>query len=128
MPGRFSITSAATIQDCPRCGRQMFSCGCRFDEDGPDEDDDIIDFDDVLFFVDANGCPAERIVMDGQEVIVPNDDIPEKDVTTVSGIRCTTAPRTVIDIAPDEATSRSPATNLNAQVGPASRWVFCVPA
>lgn len=29
--------------DCPVCGRQMFSCGCRFDEDGPDEDDNLDD-------------------------------------------------------------------------------------
>ena len=29
------------------------------------------------------------------------DDIPETDITTVKGIRCTTALRTVIDIAPE---------------------------
>jgi hypothetical protein len=29
------------------------------------------------------------------------DDIPEKDLTTVDGIRCTTALRTVIDSAPE---------------------------
>jgi hypothetical protein len=28
------------VQCCPLCGRQMLSCGCRFDEDGPDENDD----------------------------------------------------------------------------------------
>lgn len=27
--------------DCPVCGRQMLSCGCRFDEDGPDGDDAV---------------------------------------------------------------------------------------
>jgi hypothetical protein len=34
-------------------------------------------------------------------VIVHYEGIPEKDVTTVDGIRCTTALRTVIDIAAD---------------------------
>lgn len=33
------------LADCPVCGRQMLSCGCRFDEDGPDEDDDLDDAD-----------------------------------------------------------------------------------
>lgn len=32
------------LQECPRCGRQMLSCGCRFDEDPP-EDDDPLDGD-----------------------------------------------------------------------------------
>lgn len=26
------------LQPCPVCGGQMLSCGCRFDEDGPDPD------------------------------------------------------------------------------------------
>ncbi len=34
-------------------------------------------------------------------MIVHYDDIPPKDITTVDGIPCTTALRTVIDIAPD---------------------------
>lgn len=55
--------------------------------------------DDI--YVDSNGCPTERIRLGGQDVIVHHDDIPEKDITTVRGIRCTTALRTVIDIAPD---------------------------
>jgi len=34
------------LQGCPRCGRQLLSCGCSFDEDGPyaddtDEDDEL---------------------------------------------------------------------------------------
>ena len=31
------------IQECPRCGHQMITCGCRYDEDSPlerDEDED----------------------------------------------------------------------------------------
>ncbi len=55
--------------------------------------------DDDLF-IDANGCPTERVLMGELEVIVHYDDIPEKDLTTVRGIPCTTALRTVIDIAP----------------------------
>ena len=52
-------------------------------------------------FLDANGCPAERVIIDGQEVIIHYDDIPESDITTVRGLRCTTPLRTVIDIAPE---------------------------
>jgi hypothetical protein len=37
------------IQECPVCHRQMLSCGCRFDEDGRDEDeDDEYEYDDWL--------------------------------------------------------------------------------
>jgi hypothetical protein len=54
---------------------------------------------DVYF--DGNGCLVERVVVGGQEVIVHYDDIPETDVTTVDGIPCTTALRTVIDMAPE---------------------------
>jgi hypothetical protein len=79
------------VQRCPLCGDQMMSCECRFDEDGSDEED---------LGVDANGCLTERIVVGGQEVIVHYDaDVPEKDLTVVHGIPCTTALRTVIDIA-----------------------------
>ena len=56
--------------------------------------------DDDLY-VDANGCVTERVELGGQVVIVHYDDIPDSDVTTVNGLRCTTALRTVIDIAPD---------------------------
>ena len=57
----------------------------------PDNDD---------FFIDANGCRTERVLMGGLEVIVHYDDIPDKDVTTVDGTPCTTALRTMIDLAP----------------------------
>jgi hypothetical protein len=53
------------------------------------------------YWIDANGVPAERVRMGGQEIIVHYDDIPEQDRTVVDGIPCTTALRTVIDIAPD---------------------------
>lgn len=52
-------------------------------------------------YVDANGCLTERAEFDGQTVIIHYDDIPDSDVTSVNGIRCTTALRTVIDIAPE---------------------------
>jgi len=50
-------------------------------------------------YVDANGCLTERVALEGQDVIVHYDDVPASDITTVNGIRCTTALRTVIDIA-----------------------------
>jgi hypothetical protein len=76
----------------------MLSCGCCFDEDGPDEDDDIV-VDDV--YIDANGCPTELVRAGGQPAVIHYDDLPETDITTVRGIRCTTALRTVIDLAPE---------------------------
>jgi hypothetical protein len=81
------------LQRCPSCGGQMLSCGCRFDEDGLAGDRDL--------WVDANGCPTERMWLGDQEVIVHyDDDMPESDTTVVDGIPCTTPLRTVIDIAP----------------------------
>jgi hypothetical protein len=53
--------------------------------------------DDV--YVDANGRLTERRKLDGVDVIVHYDDIPESDITSVDGIPCTTALRTVIDLA-----------------------------
>ena len=52
------------------------------------------------FYVDANACPTERVVLRGLDVIVHYDDVPESDITSINGIRCTTALRTVIDVAP----------------------------
>lgn len=50
-------------------------------------------------FVDSNGCPAERRLLGGQEVVVHYDDLPDSDRDVVDGIPCTSALRTVIDIA-----------------------------
>jgi hypothetical protein len=85
------------VQRCPLCEGQMISCGCRFDEDGPDDDEEEV----IDLYVDSNGDPAERRVVGDQEVVIHYGDLPESDVTTVHGIPCTTALRTVIDVAPD---------------------------
>ena len=93
------------LQTCPRCGGQLLSCGCRFDEDGPEDDDWLGDDPDdwgaplVPFGVDANGSLLEAGTFGGVPVLVHHDDLPESDVTTVHGIPCTTAVRTLIDIA-----------------------------
>ncbi|QYG95200.1 hypothetical protein HC251_24070 [Iamia sp. SCSIO 61187] len=50
---------------------------------------------------DRNGCLVERRTIDGAEVIVHFDDLPECDRAVVDGIPCTSAVRTIIDIAPD---------------------------
>jgi hypothetical protein len=50
---------------------------------------------------DSNGCPVEYAWVGAQAVVVHYDDVPAKDLTIVHGIPCTTALRTVIDIAPD---------------------------
>lgn len=55
--------------------------------------------DDVYF--DSNGALTEHRRLGDLEVIVHYDDIPARDITTVRGIPCTTALRTVIDLAPD---------------------------
>lgn len=86
------------VQSCPACGGQLLSCGCRFDEDGPDAFDD--DGGDALG-VDGNGVPTEVRSVGGIEVIVHHEDIPECDITTVDGIRCTTPVRTLVDLAPE---------------------------
>jgi hypothetical protein len=52
-------------------------------------------------YFDSNGVLSERLQLGDQEIIVHYDDYPDKDLTVVRGIPCTTALRTVIDIAPD---------------------------
>ncbi len=53
-------------------------------------------------YFDRDGVLTEHRLIGGQEVVVHYDeDIPESDITVVDGIPCTTALRTVIDIAPD---------------------------
>jgi hypothetical protein len=93
------------IQECPQCHGQMFSCGCRFDEDPPDDDDDHdVDDREVLdVFIDSNGCLTEVVLMGDQEVVIHYDDVPAKDITEIDGIPVTTALRTVIDLAPETA-------------------------
>ncbi len=51
--------------------------------------------------VDCNGLLTERVWLGGQEVIIHYGDVPDTDLTTVRGIPCTTALRTVIDVAPE---------------------------
>jgi hypothetical protein len=85
------------LQRCPVCGRQLISCGCRFDED----ETDASELRGEPLGVDGNGLLTERAWVGGQEVIIHRGDYPETDITTVKGIRCTTALRTVIDVAPE---------------------------
>ena len=49
--------------------------------------------------VDRNGAVMGRASVGGTKVIVHFADYPETDITTVRGIRCTTAERTIIDLA-----------------------------
>ena len=92
MPGRFHHPGC-DVQQCPVCCDQMMGCECRFDEDGLDGEEDV--------YFDSNGCLTERVWRGDQQVIIHYDDVPQTDLTTVRGIPCTTALRTVIDIAPE---------------------------
>ena len=106
------------LQRCPACRGQMLTCGCQFDEDGPDADDfdedDVDDDLDVLEIaalleplgVDGNGMLTETVRIGAREIIVHHDDVPETDTTQVAGILCTTPLRTVIDMAPELPTRR----------------------
>lgn len=49
--------------------------------------------------VDANGCLTERVTIGSETIVLHHDDVPESDITLVGGVPCTTAIRTVIDIA-----------------------------
>lgn len=90
------------LQRCPMCRGQLLSCGCDFDEfeNDNDNDDARADDDDVSpYGVDGNGQPTELRIIDGMEVVVHYADVPESDLTTVHGIRCTNALRSMIDVA-----------------------------
>lgn len=93
------------LQRCPACRGQLFSCGCLFDEDeDEDEGEDETDTSRPLvepLGVDGNGLLTERMWLGEHEVIIHRDEVPDTDLTTVDGIRCTTALRTVIDLAPE---------------------------
>jgi hypothetical protein len=84
-------------QRCPECGDQLMWCGCLFDEDDGGPGDLVVE----PLGVDGNGLLTERVWVAEQEVIVHRDDYPESDMTTIQGIRCTNALRTVIDMAPE---------------------------
>lgn len=94
------------MQRCGVCGGQMISCGCHFDEDGPDPDGDegVLGAGATSLGVDGNGCLTEVRWIGGQQVIVHYDDVPESDFTVVDGIRVTTPVRTIIDLAPEITT------------------------
>ena len=52
-------------------------------------------------WIDGNGCFVERKLVNGQEIVVHHDDIPDKDRTVVRGIPVTTPVRTCIDCGGD---------------------------
>ena len=88
------------LQCCPRCAGQLLSCGCRFDEDGLEDDDDPF-LDAEPFGVDVEGRLMERAVFAGGELVITRDDVPESDITILHGIRVTTPVRSIIDAAPE---------------------------
>lgn len=54
---------------------------------------------DAHLGVDANGCLTERGTFGSATIVLHHDEIPDSDITLVGGVPCTTAIRTVIDIA-----------------------------
>lgn len=53
------------------------------------------------YFIDGNGCLAERVTLGELEIVLHYDDVPETDMTVIDGIRCTTPVRSAIDVAGD---------------------------
>lgn len=65
------------MEDCPACGRQMLSCGCRFDEDPPDDDlDDLVDDDDEVDD-DVLGCAVRPCPVCDPHLVGP-DPTPQR--------------------------------------------------
>lgn len=127
------------LQRCPRCRDQLISCACVHGPDDLDLDDLVLD-DRLLrpidlnlpsgtawlgaplepFGIDSNGNPMSLIAEAGSLLFVHHADVPESDLTTVDGIRCTTALRTVIDLA-----SAMPAEHVRENVDDAiARGLF----
>ncbi len=55
--------------------------------------------DEGVFGVDANGCLTELVQIGDMRLVVHYDDVPDCDLTEVDGLPCTTALRTIIDLA-----------------------------
>lgn len=55
---------------------------------------------------DGNGVPHEEVLLGDDVVVHHYDDIPQKDIATIDGMRCTTPLRTVIDLAPEVSPSQ----------------------
>jgi hypothetical protein len=53
------------------------------------EEEMVRRINDVRF--DGNGVLTERRWINGQEVVVHHDDVPDEDIMTVDGIPCTSA-------------------------------------
>lgn len=53
------------------------------------------------YFIDGNGCLAERVSLGDLEIVIHYDDVPDSDKTTVDGLPCTTPVRSAIDMAGD---------------------------
>lgn len=98
LPGGFHHLGC-DVQRCPFCEGQMMTCGCRFDEDPPDEEDDDPADMPIEITVPGPKRPSEIRSIDGRRVIVHFGDLPEKDRTVKDGIPVTTPLRTVIDLA-----------------------------
>jgi hypothetical protein len=98
------------LQRCPACSGQMLSCGCRVDEDDEGADDDLGACTEraVPFGVDGSGALTEATSIAGVKVILHYGDVPESDIVTVDGIRCTTryVPSSILPVKANPATSR----------------------